>query len=113
MYGHRVPSRQLRCLWKAERSGAQRDALHNVQLSILIRGRVIMTTGTRALFANTGRLPEGIIYPDLLHAGMHEMLEQNADAFNAASMDAIAPAMALLRAFMVFEPLDLVSVEFG
>lgn len=45
--------------------------------------------GTREKFAGTGRLPEGIIYPELVHSGMVETLVQNTDAFNGASRNAI------------------------
>lgn len=48
-----------------------------------------MPAGTSALFRGTGRLPEGIIYPDLVHSGMVETLVQNTDAFNEASRGAI------------------------
>ena len=48
-----------------------------------------MPAGTAAQFRGTGRLPEGIIYPDLVHSGMVETLVQNTDAFNAASRNAI------------------------
>lgn len=48
-----------------------------------------MAEGTRQLFASTGRLPEGLIYPELVHGGMVETLVQNTDAFNAASRGAI------------------------
>lgn len=47
------------------------------------------TEGTREKFAGTGRLPEGIIYPELVHSGMVETLVQNTDAFNAASRNTI------------------------
>lgn len=48
-----------------------------------------MAEGTRQLFASTGRLPEGLIYPELVHGGLVETLVQNTDAFNAASGGAI------------------------
>jgi len=48
-----------------------------------------MTTGTRESFAGSGRLPEGLIYPELVHSGMVETLVQNTDAFNAASLNTI------------------------
>jgi len=48
-----------------------------------------MAEGTRESFAAVGRLPEGLIYPDLVHSGMVETLTQNTDAFNAASRSAI------------------------
>ena len=48
-----------------------------------------MPEGTRESFAGVGRLPEGIIYPELVHSGMVETLVQNTDAFNAASRNAI------------------------
>ena len=44
---------------------------------------------TRQQYAATGRLPEGLIYPDLVHSGISETLTQNANAFNAASQGAI------------------------
>ena len=45
--------------------------------------------GTRQLWAASGRLPEGLIYPELVHTGISETLVQNSDAFNAASQGAI------------------------
>lgn len=48
-----------------------------------------MPEGTRESFAGSGRLPEGIIYPELVHSGMSETLVQNTDAFNAASLNAL------------------------
>lgn len=45
--------------------------------------------GTRQFWAASGRLPEGLIYPELIHAGLVETLVQNTDAFNAASNNAI------------------------
>jgi hypothetical protein len=48
-----------------------------------------MAEGTRESFAASGRLPEGIIYPELVHSGMSETLVQNTDAFNAASLNAL------------------------
>ena len=45
--------------------------------------------GTRETWAATGRLPEGLIYPELVHSGMSETLVQNTDAFNAASLNTI------------------------
>lgn len=48
-----------------------------------------MATGSRALWAASGRLPEGLIYPELLHGGFVETLVQNTDAFNEASRNAI------------------------
>jgi hypothetical protein len=48
-----------------------------------------MPEGTRQLWAGTGRLPEGIIYPELVHSGLSETLVQNTDAFNAASRNTI------------------------
>lgn len=44
-----------------------------------------MPEGTAVGFRASGRLPEGIIYPELVHSGMVETLVQNTDAFNAAS----------------------------
>jgi hypothetical protein len=48
-----------------------------------------MAEGTRQLWAASGRLPEGLIYPELVHGGMVETLVQNTDAFNAASGNTI------------------------
>jgi len=48
-----------------------------------------MAEGTSAFWRGSGRLPEGIIYPELVHSGMVETLVQNTDAFNAASRNAI------------------------
>jgi hypothetical protein len=48
-----------------------------------------MTEGTRESFAASGRLPEGIIYPELVHSGMSETLVQVSDAFNAQSGNTI------------------------
>lgn len=48
-----------------------------------------MAEGTRESFAAVGRLPEGLIYPELVHSGLVETLTQNTDAFNAASANAI------------------------
>lgn len=48
-----------------------------------------MAEGTRQLWAASGRLPEGLIYPELVHGGMVETLVQNTDAFNAASQNTI------------------------
>jgi len=48
-----------------------------------------MTEGTAVGFRASGRLPEGIIYPELVHSGMVETLVQNTDAFNAASLGSI------------------------
>ena len=45
--------------------------------------------GGRAEWAASGRLPEGIIYPDLVHMGMVETLQQNTEAFNGASLNTI------------------------
>jgi hypothetical protein len=45
--------------------------------------------GTRQLWAASGRLPEGLIYPELVHTGISETLVQNSQAFNAASQGAI------------------------
>lgn len=44
---------------------------------------------TRTEFAGVGRLPEGLIYPELVHTGLVETLAQNSNAFNAASNGAI------------------------
>jgi hypothetical protein len=48
-----------------------------------------MAEGTRQLWAASGRLPEGLIYPELVHGGLVETLVQNTDAFNAASGNTI------------------------
>lgn len=51
-----------------------------------------MPTGSRAAWAGSGaasHLPQGLIYPELVHSGMSETLVQNTDAFNAASRNAI------------------------
>lgn len=48
-----------------------------------------MPEGSRESFAASGRLPEGIIYPELVHSGMSETLVQNTDAFNSASLNAL------------------------
>jgi len=48
-----------------------------------------MAEGTRQLWAASGRLPEGLIYPELVHTGISETLVQNSNAFNAASQGAI------------------------
>lgn len=48
-----------------------------------------MPEGARQLWAASGRLPEGIIYPELIHSGLVETLVQNTDAFNAQSLNAI------------------------
>jgi hypothetical protein len=48
-----------------------------------------MAEGTRESFAAVGRLPEGLIYPELVHSGMVETLVQNTDAFNEASRNSI------------------------
>lgn len=48
-----------------------------------------MAEGTREDWAGTGRLPQGLIYPELVHAGMVETLQQNTEAFNGASNNAI------------------------
>jgi hypothetical protein len=44
---------------------------------------------TRETWAGSGRLPEGIIYPELVHGGLSETLVQNTEAFNAASLNAL------------------------
>lgn len=36
-----------------------------------------------------GHLPQGLIYPELVHSGLSETLVQNTDAFNGASRNAI------------------------
>jgi hypothetical protein len=51
-----------------------------------------MALGTRQLYAGSGasgHLPQGLIYPELVHTGMVETLAQNTEAFNAASLNAI------------------------
>lgn len=48
-----------------------------------------MATGTRASWAGATHLPQGLIYPELVHSGMVETLVQNTDAFNTASLNAI------------------------
>lgn len=51
-----------------------------------------MATGGRAAWAASGaasHLPQGLIYPELVHSGMNETLVQNTDAFNEASRNAI------------------------
>lgn len=48
-----------------------------------------MATGTRQFWAGSGRLPQGLIYPELIHGGMVETLVQNTNAFNEASRNAI------------------------
>ena len=45
--------------------------------------------GSREAWAGVGRLPEGLIYPELIHAGMVETLQQNTDAFNGAANNTI------------------------
>ena len=45
--------------------------------------------GGRAEWAASGRLPEGIIYPELVHSGFVETLQQNTAAFNEASLNTI------------------------
>lgn len=49
-------------------------------------------SGGRADWAASGaagHLPQGLIYPELVHSGMSETLVQNTDAFNDASRNAI------------------------
>jgi hypothetical protein len=48
-----------------------------------------MATGTRATYAAATHLPQGLIYPELVHGGLVETLVQNTNAFNAASRNAI------------------------
>lgn len=51
-----------------------------------------MPTGSRAQWAGSGaagHLPQGLIYPELVHSGLSETLVQNTDAFNAASRNAL------------------------
>ena len=48
-----------------------------------------MAEGTREDWAGTGRLPQGLIYPELVHSGLVETLQQNTDAFNAASLNTL------------------------
>lgn len=45
--------------------------------------------GGRAEWAASGRLPEGIIYPELVHTSYVETLQQNTAAFNEASLNCI------------------------
>lgn len=55
-----------------------------------------MVTGTREAWAGTGRLPQGIIYPELVHSGMVETLQQNTAAFNEASLNTIRQVTRML-----------------
>ena len=51
-----------------------------------------MSAGSRQLWAGSGaagHLPQGLIYPELVHSGMSETLVQNTDAFNGASRNTI------------------------
>jgi hypothetical protein len=48
-----------------------------------------MAEGTRQQWAASGSLPEGIIFPELVHSGITETLVQNSAVFNAASLNAI------------------------
>lgn len=48
-----------------------------------------MAEGTRVDFATATHLPQGLIYPELVHGGMVETLLQNTDAFNAQSLNTI------------------------
>lgn len=48
-----------------------------------------MVTTTRESFAGSGRLPEGLIYPELAATSMIETLNQNTNAFNSQSKNTI------------------------
>lgn len=48
-----------------------------------------MTTGTRATWASASHLPQGLIYPDLVHGGMVETLVQETGVFNTGSRNTI------------------------
>jgi hypothetical protein len=51
-----------------------------------------MPTGGRSDWAGSGaagHLPQGLIYPELVHSGLSETLVQNTDTFNEASRNAI------------------------
>ncbi len=51
-----------------------------------------MAAGGRQLWAGSGaagHLPQGLIYPELVHSGLSETLVQNTDAFNEASRNTI------------------------
>jgi hypothetical protein len=48
-----------------------------------------MATGTRATWASATHLPQGLIYPELVHGGMVETLVQNTAAFNGQSRNTI------------------------
>lgn len=48
-----------------------------------------MPAGNRSTWAGATHLPQGLIYPELVHGGMVETLVQNTDAFNAASRNTI------------------------
>jgi len=48
-----------------------------------------MAQGKRSDWASATHLPQGLIYPELVHGGLVETLVQNTAAFNAASRNAI------------------------
>jgi len=48
-----------------------------------------MTVGNRSTYSAATHLPQGLIYPELVHGGMVETLVQNTQAFNGASRNAI------------------------
>lgn len=48
-----------------------------------------MATGTRSNWATATHLPQGLIYPDVMHGGLVETLVQETQVFNAASRGAI------------------------
>lgn len=51
-----------------------------------------MSAGGSQLWRNSGaasHLPQGVIYPELIHSGINETLVQNTNAFNAATRNAI------------------------
>ncbi len=48
-----------------------------------------MAAGDRSDWAGVGHLPDGLIYPDLVHGGLVETLVQNTEAFNVASRNTI------------------------
>lgn len=48
-----------------------------------------MAVGTRSTYAGATHLPQGLIYPELVHGGMVETLVQNTQAFNGASRGAL------------------------
>lgn len=48
-----------------------------------------MTIGTRATWATATHLPQGLIYPELVHGGLVETIVQETGVFNANSQGAI------------------------